>query len=232
MKLAKIALLVESTALGKGVQSIMRPLFDAKGLAPVLVEEYKPGDLDFTVSLNKARSAGAQALIIWFGNTTDVVRYNKNMQSMGWDVPVLGPSSLADSAVLESVGAAALQKSYGLSQRSLAFSDNQPLPKAMVDFREKVRAKLNGEKPLKTAIVLPAAFYDTMYVIKAAAEKAGSVEGDKLKAEMEKITQWQGVYATWTFSSTSHRPLGDDDGTMVVAASCDDAACKKAPNAP
>lgn len=232
LKLTKIALLSESTALGKEAQGILKPLFEAKGITPVVQDEYAVGALDYAPQLNKARSAGADGLIVWSGNSTDMVRFMKNLQSMGWDVPVLSTSNLADSAVVQGVGADGLKKAYAQSHRPITFSASSPLSQKTIDFREKVRAKLNGENPIKTSILNVTSFYDGVSLVKAAADKAGSLDTLKLKASMESFNQWPGVYATWTFTPTVHKPLGDDDGTMVLAATCKDAVCEKAPNAP
>ncbi|TAK33941.1 MAG: hypothetical protein EPO21_11175 [Chloroflexota bacterium] len=232
LKVSKIALLAEATALGKEVQGLLQPLFEAKKVPLVAVEEYKVADLDYTAQLRKVKSAGAEALIIWSGNATDFVRFIKNLQSMGWDVPVLGPSSLTDPAVVAGAGADGLKKAYAQTARSLSFPSGKTLPQKTADFREKLRAKLNGENPIKSSLVLTSAFYDSMYLVREAANKANSMEGDKLKGVLESLQQWPGVFATWTYTPTMHMGLGEDDGTMVLPASCNDGACEKAPNAP
>lgn len=232
LKLKKIAVLSESTAFGKGALTATQAAFAAKQVTPVAIEEYKAGDLDFSAQLKKVKAAGADGLIINAGNSTDLVRFMKNLLSMGWDVPVFSNSNLADSAVLEGVGADGLKKAYAQNHRPLTFSDSSPLSPTTVEFREKVRAKLGGQKPLKTSMQLIAAMYDAVHVLKKAAEKAGSFEADKLKAALESMEVYPGVYATWEFSPTKHMPLGDDDGTMVISATCADAVCQRAPNVP
>lgn len=231
LRLKNIAVLSESAGFGKGALAAAQEIFTQKKVTPVAVEEYKVGDLDFTTHLKKVRAAGADGLIINAGNSTDLVRFMKNLQSLGWDVPVFSNSNLADSAVLVGVGPDGLQKAYSQNHRPLTHSDSSPLSQKTVDFREKVRVKLGGPKPLKTSIQLTAAMYDALHVIKNAAVKAGSFEADKLKAALETMPVYSGVYATWEFSPTKHMPLGDDDGTMVISATCEDAVCKKAPNA-
>ena len=147
-------------------------------------------------------------------------------------MPLFGNANLADFAVIEGVGRDGLKKVYSQNHRPLTYSADVPLSDKVLEFREKVRERYDGQKPLNISIHLVAAFYDGLFVLKQAAEKAGSFDADAMKAALESMEEYQGVYATWTFSPTKHSALSDDDGTMVIAATCEDAVCEKAPNAP
>jgi len=227
LNLQRLAVLSESTAFGKASVAVQETLFADRQYQPAAWLEYTSGDLDFSAQLRAAQEAGADGLIINSPNPADLTRFMKTLQSMGWEVPVLGTIVLSDATVIEGVGRDGMQHAYSYSNRPFTYSASEPLAERTVEFREKVRARMGGATPLKTSIELTAAMYDGVHVLARAVERAGGFDADQVKAALESMEEYDGLYATWQFTPTKHIAVSEDDLVMVIAGTCEDAVCQK-----
>ncbi|TAK26924.1 MAG: ABC transporter substrate-binding protein [Chloroflexota bacterium] len=227
LKTKKIAILAESSAYGNSMVPAYKQVLTDAGVQPVAVEQYPQGATDMTTQLTNLRKAGAEAIL---GGTlaADSVRIIKNLQSMGWEVPYLGNSDLATTAVVEGAGLEAMKKVYSYNQTQLSFSDKVQIPAKTKEFAAKLSKKLN-QSPLKESILQPSLYYDLGYMLKWAVEKAQSTEGPKVAAVLETLKDFQGAHATFTFTKDNHCGLDLSDMVMVKAASMKDGVFELAP---
>lgn len=227
VKAQKIGILAESSAYGNGTLADLKAQLEAQRVQPTAVEQYPQGTLDMTTALSSLRKAGVQVIL---GATlgADSVRILKNLQSMNWEVPYLGNSDLATTAVVQGVGPEGLKLTYAYNFKRLAFSDKLPVLEKGKQFVAKVAKKMN-QSPLKESVQQQALFYDLTYLIKAAVEAARSTEGAKVAAALDSIKDFDGVEASYTFTKEKHSGLDLDDLVMVKPASLRDGVFEMAP---
>ncbi|TAK36419.1 MAG: ABC transporter substrate-binding protein [Chloroflexota bacterium] len=227
MKVSKVGILVEATAMGKSTADAYKKELEGKGLQPVAVEQIPQGAQDVTAQLNNLRKAGSEMLMTATLGA-DSVRIIKNLKTMGWDVPMLGNSDLFTAVVVDGAGPENMQKVYAYNPARLSFSDKTPPPAKAKEFAAKLAKRLNLPT-LKDAFQQESVFYDIMYIIKAGVEKAQSTEGPKVAAAVETFKGFDGVQAAYTFDKDSHAGQRVDQEVLIKAASLKEGFFEMAP---
>ena len=160
---------------------------EAKGAEIVANEAFVTGDVDFRTQLTSIKATDAELICVpaYYQDATYITQQAKDLEmdipfigSDGWD-GVLG--TVTDVTTV--VGAVFLSP----------FLASDP---AVADFVEAYEAAYNA-----TPDQFAADGYDTVYVIKAAMEQAGSIESADLIAAMTEI-QVDGVTGSVTFDAT------------------------------
>ncbi len=160
---------------------------EAKGAEIVANEAFVTGDVDFRTQLTSIKATDAELICVpaYYQDATYITQQAKDLDmdipfigSDGWD-GVLG--TVTDVTTVE--GAVFLSP----------FLASDP---AVADFVEAYEAAYNA-----TPDQFAADGYDTVYVIKAAMEQAGSIESADLIAAMTEI-QVDGVTGSVTFDAT------------------------------
>ncbi len=160
---------------------------EAKGAEIVANEAFVTGDVDFRTQLTSIKATDAELICVpaYYQDATYITQQAKDLEmdipfigSDGWD-GVLG--TVTDVTTVE--GAVFLSP----------FLASDP---AVADFVEAYEAAYNA-----TPDQFAADGYDTVYVIKAAMEQAGSIESADLIAAMTEI-QVDGVTGSVTFDAT------------------------------
>ncbi|WP_343208096.1 ABC transporter substrate-binding protein [Anaerolentibacter hominis] len=150
--------------------------FEAKGGKVLANEVFGVEDVDFTTQLTKIKKTNAECIFVpyYYQAATYITKQAKELGietqflgGDGWD-GVLG--TVTDTSTVE--GAIFLSPFFA--------ADEDPLVKSFV---EKYQAAYNA-----TPDQFAADGYDCVYVIKAAMEKAGSIEGADLIAAMPEIS--------------------------------------------
>jgi branched-chain amino acid transport system substrate-binding protein len=142
-------------------------------------ESYQGGDQDFSAQLTKLKATNPEALYIP-GYYTDVANVAKQARGLGITVPLLGGDGW--EGVLD-VGSDALQNSY----YSNHYSSDEPRPEVR-SFVEKYTAK-HGKKPDSLA----ALGYDSMMLLKNAAERAPEITRTAVRDAIAATKEFQGV---------------------------------------
>ncbi|TAK31105.1 MAG: hypothetical protein EPO21_18180 [Chloroflexota bacterium] len=217
IKTNKVGIVAEAGAYGIASTDGYKAGLKAKGLEPVGIQQFTTGATDMSGQLNALKRAGAEAVLL-ASTGADSARVLKTFQAIGWDVPVLGNVDLTSAAVVDVVGPEGMKNVYALGYERMAFSDKKPINPKTKAFADKLAKRMNLPA-LKDAFTFEAQYYDTVYVLKMAIEKAGTTEGPKLAAALEQVKDWDGVYASWSYSKTRHCALEPDDQVMVKASS-------------
>ena len=178
----KVFIMNQDVAWARKTGDLMIKLvFKKMGWQVVGRQAYPTGSNDFSSSLMKAKAKGAQVILPIFDMPQSgiLVKQWKSMKIpavlAGFISPLAGPSAWK---VFDKKIAGAVNAIFEIGNIPCA-----KVPKS-VEFFNKYKAKYG--KPIEAGHA-PAPGYDMVYLLKAAIEKAGSLDGDKVVAALEKV---------------------------------------------
>jgi branched-chain amino acid transport system substrate-binding protein len=182
------------------------------GIEPVVVEQYKHDDADFSPQISKMNAAGAKAIIkIGLGGST--ITTARNIKQLGLDMLLLG--SVDDLAVFKPTGETLGKQFMFVAAPAQVYETlpDGPLKQEIGRFLPVWRAKHGDRDPFWAGKA-----WDALMVTVAAIEKAKSVEGPKVRDAIESISGFQGTSGVYNFSPTVHQGITENPffmGTVV-----------------
>lgn len=196
-KNAKTFFLVGSDyAFGRGMLGFARKYIESHG-GKVIGEEYLPMDAsDWTPVISKLRTANPDALISSTAGGAPNVTLTKQLRAAG--INVLFGNLAVDEGTAKAIGADAAG-TY-ISQSYLTTLDN-PENKAFIAGLQKMFGK-----DMKTPNDLSEPEYDGIYLYKAAVEKAGSLDPQKVVHALPTVS-FTGPRGTIRMDKEHHAPL-------------------------
>jgi branched-chain amino acid transport system substrate-binding protein len=190
-KFTKVAILHDATNYGVSGRDDLLAQIKKQGdkLQVVATEKFNIGDKDMTAQLLRAKSGGAEAILIWaIGPELAAVANGK--AKMGLTTPLIGGWTLSMSNFIDNAG-----KNGNGALMPQTFIEEPITPKAKA-FIEAYH-KAYSVKRIPSA-VSAAQGYDVVYLFAAAVKQAGSADSKKIKAALEDLKDpVQGVIATW-----------------------------------
>jgi branched-chain amino acid transport system substrate-binding protein len=174
------------------------------GLEVVGVEQYKTDDADLSVQIQKMYAAGARAILkIGLGGTT--LTAAKNIKQLGLDMIML--TSLEDIAVFRPVADVLGDKFFFVASPAQVYDaiDAGPLKTEIGKFLTPWRAKYKDRDPNWAG-----RGWDAVMLIAAAAKKANSIDGPKLRDALEEMSNFQGTTGVYHMSPTNHQGITDN----------------------
>ena len=217
-KAAKTFFLVGSDySFGRGMLEFTKKYAEGKG-AKVVGEEYLPMDgSDWTAVISKIRAAKPDALITSTAGGAPNVTLTKQLRAAGINIPY---GNLAvDEGTAKAMGADA-QGIY-ISASYVTGIDSPKNKQFLAAMGKKFGADL------KTPNDLSVPQYEAVYAYKAAVEKAGSTDPEKVVAALTSVSV-EGPRGTVTMSKQRHAPLTmylgqvQADGSVTVISSFKD----------
>jgi branched-chain amino acid transport system substrate-binding protein len=204
----KVAVLHLNNDWGIDTAKYFSEAFENLGGEVVGTEFYFDGESDFTAVLTKLKDSDADGLFIAsFYN--DGAAINIQRERLGWDVPVLGPTSLYSPQLLE-LGGEAVDGLY----TATGFFAEDPDPAVqeyVTEFEERFGARPNFHAALA---------YDAMMLLADAIERAGSTDRGSIREALSETAGFPGLAGTITFTpngdaTKGYSKLTIDDGTFV-----------------
>ena len=188
-------------AFGRGMLEFTKKYIETQG-GTVLGEEYLPMDgTDWTPIISKLKAANPDALITSTAGGAPNVTLTKQLRAAGVDVPY---GNLAvDEGTARNMGADAA--GIYISASYITGIDS-PENKQFLAAMEK-----HFGADLKTPNDLSVPQYEAVYLYKAAVEKAGSADPDKVIAALDEVS-FKGPRGEITMNKQRHAPL-----TMYLA---------------
>ncbi len=184
LKAKKVAILSDVTSdYSKGLTQFFTEYCKAHGGNIVIERSYSGGgkDKDFRAQLTAIKSAQPDAIFVP-GYYTEAGLIGKQARILGLKVPLLGCDGW-DSPKLAEIAGTSLDGCYF----STHFSPSDTAPKVQ-DFVKKYTAKYkaapDGMAPLG---------YDAMMILADAIKKAGSTDGDKVRAALASVKDYEAV---------------------------------------
>jgi branched-chain amino acid transport system substrate-binding protein len=163
-------------------------------------DTYTQGDQDFSAQLQRLKATGDKADVIFVSSyMPDLALIIRDIRAAGIDTPILGGDSYDDPELAKVLGAD-FGDDITYATHSFLSPDASPL---VTDFMA-LYNKAHGEDP-DTALV--ANGYDTVNVLAAAMEEAGTTDGAAVAEQMTKMTfDLLTGQLKWSSADTGHEP--------------------------
>ena len=184
-----------SSDYSKGLAESFKKDFEAAGGKVVAEESYIAKDSDFRSTLTRIKSAKPEFIFIP-GYYEEVGLIVKQAREMGIDVPLMGADGWDSPILMDLAGADALNNTFTTNHYSSDDPDG-----AVKSFNDKF-----NEEYSKSPDAFNALGYDTVYLLKDAIERAGSVDSTKIKdalAETDGLELVTGNYSV----DENHHPI-------------------------
>jgi branched-chain amino acid transport system substrate-binding protein len=218
-KFKNVAILADSTNYGQLGKADLEKVLSEKGLKPVAVEKFNIKDVDMTAQLLRAKSAGAQAILV-YGIGPELAQIANGMEKLNWKVPMIGCWTLSMGNFIDNAGK---NGDGALMPQTFIQEGNTPKRKAFIEAYQK--AYKVDRIP---SAVSAAQGYDSVYLLAAALRQAGTTDGPKVRAALENLKEKiDGVVTTYNhpFTHDDHEAIkpgmavmGEVKGGHVVAA--------------
>ncbi len=226
LKLKNVAVISDTTGYGTASVNTYVPMLKAKGAEVVYTNHVDAANPDLKPELLRMQSAGAQAIMPWSVNAGFLSRILNTRGAMGWDVPVVGQTTLGSGqtkALLEKPEN--WNKVYSNNFRNVCFAGGK-LPARAQEFVDRLKkAKIEMGDTLLWWIALgwdgAKMMGDTL--------KATGPKADDIVAQWNKTKGWPGVYGTVTWTPEQHNGFPDTEVVMCEVNSLKDGAFNLAP---
>lgn len=203
-KFTKVALFYDSTNYGVSGRDDMLDQIKKQGnkLEVVASEKWNIGDKDMTAQLLRAKSAGAQAILIW-GIGPELAAVSNGMAKIGMKVPLIGGWPLSMSNYVENAG----KNGNGtLMPQTFIEEPITPRIKAFIDAYHKAYNVKQIPSPVSAA-----QGYDAVYIFAAAVKQAQSTDTKKIKEALEDLKEpVKGVIAYWVHPYSKWDPSNEE----------------------
>jgi branched-chain amino acid transport system substrate-binding protein len=189
--LTKVALLHDSTNYGVSGRDDLLKQIKQQGdkLQVVSTEKFNIGDKDMTAQLLHAKSAGAQAILIW-GIGPELAAVSNGEAKIGMKAPLVGGWPLSMSNYIDNAG----KNGNGtLMPQTFIEEPITPRAKAFIEAYHRTYGVKRIPSPVSAA-----QGYDAVLLFAAAVKQAGSTDSGKIRDALEDLKEpVQGVIATW-----------------------------------
>jgi branched-chain amino acid transport system substrate-binding protein len=199
-KFTKVAIFHDATNYGVSGRDDLQREIKKQGdkLQVVATEKFNIGDKDMTAQLLRAKSGGAEAILIW-AIGPELAAVANGRAKMGMTAPLIGGWTLSMSNFIDNAG-----KNGNGALMPQTFIEDPITPKAKA-FIEAYH-KAYGVNRIPSA-VSAAQGYDAVYIFTAAVKQAGSADTHKIKDALEDLKEpVRGVIAVWKHPYTRWDP--------------------------
>ncbi len=194
----RVALLADDTPYGDSGVSAFTAAAKAAAIELVTTERFRIGTTHMDDALQRARSAGAQAVVAW-GIGPELAQIATAIKTSKWQVPLLGSWTLSMRNFIDAAGPAAegalMPQTFILDAGSTA----------------KNSFLLAYQRHFKTALIpspmSAAQGYDGMHLLALALRQARSTDGDAIRQALENLdSRHQGAVTSYErpFSAADH----------------------------
>lgn len=183
MKVKKVALLIDQkNAYSTGLADNFRKVFTEMGGEIVEEQKYSNGDKDFKAQLTALKAKNPEAIFIP-GYYTDVNLISIQAREIGLTCPLFGSDGWESEKLTEGKAKDALEGSFF----STHVSADDPSPQIQ-GYIKKYREKYGKEPDAMSFLA-----YDAGMILFDAIKRAGDTNGEKIKNELAKTKDYQGV---------------------------------------
>jgi branched-chain amino acid transport system substrate-binding protein len=175
-KAKSVAVVFVNNDFGKGGRDAIIKELNSRNIKVAADLSTEAGQADFAADVIKLKSANADAIFIYL-NEEESARFLREAKKQGLNKPMIGETTLLGQKVIDLAGDAAngVKGHVGLTV-------DAPIP-AVQEFGKKFQAKYNY-KPDHNGLK----GYISVYMVKAAAEKAGKLDPKAIAAALHGLT--------------------------------------------
>jgi branched-chain amino acid transport system substrate-binding protein len=202
-KIEKIALIHDESPYGQlGKQSILDEL-TRRNIKPVDVESFKVGDADTLAQLQRARDAGAQAIVMYCLGP-DAATIARSAEKLKLHLPMVGPWGMSQQTFIDKAGDSAEG-----ARMAVTFIENELSPQSN-EFSLAYR-KINNTNRIPSAVAA-AQTYDALRLLTLAMFQSNSSDPTQIRNALEDLKQ----RTNSTVVSRYFRPFSPTDHEAIA----------------
>ena len=201
----KVTVLADTTRYGQVGREDLIAALARHQLRPVSIDKFNIGDTDMTPQLRRARDAGAD-VIVTYGIGPELAAVASGRAMLGWNVPIVGAWTLSMSNFIDLAGPSG--EGAVMPQTFIQHGDT-PKRKTFIEAFQAAYGLDRIPSPPSAA-----QGYDSIYVLAAAIEQAGSTDGPKIREALDHLERpIEGVVKTYDhpFSPENHEAISRAD---------------------
>jgi branched-chain amino acid transport system substrate-binding protein len=202
LEMKKIGIFYSQDEYGKNGKDNMVDLCEEYGIDILATESMKPGDSDFTAQVANLKKVNPDGLYV-IATADNLPPMVKQIRAGGIDGYIFGEQSLGMPEVKKVAGAASDKVVFGACFIMPSTDPAEAQIPEIVDFFTKYRDIYGEMCPSEVAVRC----YDALYILKAAVEKAQSIEGTTVRDAIWTISDFKGLQGTFDFTDKSGEGL-------------------------
>jgi branched-chain amino acid transport system substrate-binding protein len=203
----RIAYAAPNDAFGQGVlDNLEAAVEDDDQVELVAAEFYEAGANDVTSQMRTLRDSDADVLVLQDVGAAGYVTGVQTTERLGWDVPIFGNAAMAEPAIAEAVGARTAERLFVLGQTR---SSLRPYPDDVAGFLEGFTDHI-GAAELEYRVASPMTVFDSLEMVRVAADEVGSLEADAIAGELEE-NGYDGLKAVYSYGDDEHLGVQTDE---------------------
>ena len=210
----KIGILQENTAFGTESVTATRETLQSYGLAPAAIQTVPNLAPDLTPYLSNLQKAGVDCVILWLANTPSLTLAFNGFAALKWYPKIAGHRQMLIDAVANLVPDEAVSNVFATHIRTLTWSDRTSPGERQVAFAKKLAnyPEVKGNE----IVAGTAPFYDFLYLLKTVIETEKTFDTARVKAALDKVTDYPGLLGNMSFTAEKHSALIARDLAMVT----------------
>jgi len=184
----KIAVLVDNAANSKTMAARIRSRAAERGLEIVGEQEFMVGSTDMLPQLLSLRGSEPEMLLVSGIADTDAGHVLRNIDELGWDVPIVGSLVIgtAYASISKISGPEIFERVVALDIRSFSYCSGEPEGESGVArLMARLKQRIGQEQFDRVSRAVVLYTYDAVHVAKAAIEGAGTTKGAELARWIE-----------------------------------------------
>jgi branched-chain amino acid transport system substrate-binding protein len=208
--LAKVALITGDGGFDKSGRDQILNLASQYNITLVADESYGNKDTDMTAQLTKIRATDAQAILNFgFGQAPAIV--TKNIKQLDIKLPLYHSHGVASKTFIELAGGAA--EGVRLPAAALVVAeqlpDSDPQKPVLLAYKKQYEAKYGSVS------TFGGHGYDSLFIAKAALERAAGTDKAKVRDQIEQTKGFIGTAGVFNLGPDNHLGLSADAFKMV-----------------
>lgn len=204
-----VGILVEDSAAGS---STLDTLLKALPEAGINITGHRVSPLrttDMTPFLRDLRNSGAQSLIVFVANAIDATQLFVGLHRLNWRPPIIGHAGLFFATNSDAIPSEIKYREvYAVTYRKLTYTDGDEPEQRVKDYVAKIQGFGLAQAALAPAATSP--FYEFLSILKRGAEETDSLDPDVLKAWLDQLQGYEGLFGTVGFTPENHAAYGVD----------------------
>jgi branched-chain amino acid transport system substrate-binding protein len=188
LKLKNFAVLYINNDWGVDTKKFFKENLEKIGGKVVAEESFFQGEKDFNAVLTKLKQSNPDGLF-FAAMYNDGAMISQQREKLGWDIPVLGPSSLYSEQLIK-LGGTAVNGLY----TNVSFFTKDPDPKIqayVTGFQKRYNATPNFHAALA---------YDAIYILADAIKRAGSTDRKAIRDALATAKDFKALTGSITFT--------------------------------
>jgi ABC-type branched-subunit amino acid transport system substrate-binding protein len=201
LNVTRVGMIMDTTPYGAIQRKVAEASAKDFNITIVGIEQYRPEDSDLTPQLTKLRATNLQALMqLGSGAATGIIA--KAMDDLGMTVPFVADLSVNPTEVYKVAGAASNKVVFPAFPPTVyeAVPDTDPRKAAGQEFMRMWRAKYGAERDATWG----GRGWDAVMLLAEGIKRAGSADGDKVRAALDTLKDFVGTCSLYTFEPTNH----------------------------